>query len=174
MKRFLLIFGVFYIFSCSDQKEINSTSNAADQKEINSTSTAAEQLDFDKIEYSFHDKSVSPDYQRNFKWVITKDSIQFIVDSYNKILQDTIIKTPPNKWEQCKADFFSCGIKNKKQESETSLTGGTGVSIRTFLGTKETFSGFVYEKSYGDMIGDIDKLLLTIQLGIDSNFYQIR
>jgi hypothetical protein len=162
MKRFLLVFGVFYIFSCSDQKEINSTSNEA------------EQLDFDKIEYRFHDASVSSDYQRNFKWVITKDSIQFIVDSYNKILQDTIIKTPPNKWEQCKADFFTRGIKNKKPESETSLTGGTGVSIRTFLGTKETFSGYVYEKSYGDMIGDIDQFLLTIQRGIDSNFYQIR
>ena len=162
MKRFLLVFGVFYIFSCSDQKEINSTSNEA------------EQLDFDKIEYHFHDKSVSPDYQRNFRWVITKDSIQFIVDSYNRILQDTIIKTPPNKWEQCKTDFFTRGIKNKKPESETSLTGGTGVSIRTFLGTKETFSGYVYEKSYGDMIGDIDQFLLTIQRGIDSNFYQIR
>lgn len=162
MKRFLLVFGVFYIFSCSDQKEINSTSNEA------------EQLDFDKIEYHFHDKSVSPDYQRNFRWVITKDSIQFIVDSYNKILQDTIIKTPPNKWEQCKSDFFTCGLKNKKQKNESFPEGGTGVSIQTFLGSKETFSGYVYEKSYGDMIGDIDQFLLTIQRGIDSNFYQIR
>ena len=162
MKRFLLVFGVFYIFSCSDQKEINSTSNKA------------EQLDFDKIEYRFHDASVSPDYQRNFSWIITKDSIQFVVDSYNKILQDTSIKTPPNKWGHCKADFFTCGIKNKKPESETSLTGGTGVSIQTFLGSKETFSGYVYEKSYGDMKGDIDQFLLTIQRGIDSNFYQIR
>jgi hypothetical protein len=102
MKRFLLVFGVFYIFSCSDQKEINSTTNKS------------EQLDFDKIEYHFHDKSVSPDYQRNFRWVITKDSIHFIVDSYNKILQDTSIKTPPNKWEQCKSDFFTCGLKKKK------------------------------------------------------------
>lgn len=70
--------------------------------------------------------------------------------------------------------FFTRGIKNKKPESETSLTGGTGVSIRTFLGSKETFSGYVYEKSYGDMKGDIDQFLLTIQRGIDSNFYQIR
>lgn len=130
---------------------------------------------FDKLEYHFQDASVPPEYHRSYSWIITEGKVQYILDSYGTILKDTTIEISELKWEQCKTAFLNCGIKNhKNSNSNQGCTGGTGISIRTWLNGKENFSGTNYYcggKTEGNLTGDTEKFLLNIQLGIDPDIF---
>jgi hypothetical protein len=98
------------------------------------------------------------------------------LESYGTILKDTTIEISDLKWEQCKTAFLNCGIKNQ-QESDNNLgcTGGTAISIITWLNGKETFSGTSYScggKKTGNLIGDTDNFLLNIEMGIDPSIFK--
>lgn len=141
-----------------------------EQKEINSIPK-----NIDKIEYRFRDASVPPEYHRSYSWIITETSIRYISDSYGTILKDTMQQISLEKWEQCKTAFLTCGIKNvKKKEIEQGCTGGTSVSIQTWLNETENFSGTIYRcggSTEGNLAGDTEKFLNTIKEGIDPSFY---
>lgn len=130
----------------------------------------------DKIEYHFQDASVSPEYHRSYTWIVNPNSVQYILDSYGTILKDTTIAISALKWEQCKTAFLNCEIRNKKTvKSNLGCTGGTGVTIHTWLNGKENFSGSKYNcggKTEGNLAGDTDKFLLYIQMGIDPAIFE--
>jgi murein DD-endopeptidase MepM/ murein hydrolase activator NlpD len=129
----------------------------------------------DKIEYRFNDASVPPEYHRSYSWIVTESKVQYILDSYGSILKDTTIEISELKWEQCKNAFLNCGIKNhKNSNSNQGCTGGTSVTIKTWLNGKENFSGTNYYcggKTEGNLTGDTEKFLLNIQLGIDPDIF---
>ena len=139
-------------------------------KEINSIPK-----NIDKIEYRFRDASVPPEYHRSYSWIITETSIRYISDSYGTILKDTMQQISLEKWEQCKTAFLTCGIKNKKVvEQEKGCTGGTSISIRTWLKEKENFSGYASKcggEIEGNLAGDSEKFLNKIKDGIHPTFY---
>ena len=130
----------------------------------------------DKIEYHFQDASVAPEYHRSYTWIVTPEKIQYLLDSYGTIIKDTTIEISNFKWEQCKTAFLNCGIKNQKPtEAMPGCTGGTGVTIRTWLNGKENFSASKYNcggKTEGNLAGDTDKFLLNIELGIDPDIFR--
>lgn len=130
----------------------------------------------DKIEYRFQDASVPPEYHRSYTWIIKQGKIQYILDSYGTILKDTTIEISDFKWEQCKTAFLKCGIKNQKStESNQGCSGGTRVTIRTWLNGKEIFLGSKYicgGRTEGNLAGDTDKFLLNIEMGIDPEVFR--
>jgi murein DD-endopeptidase MepM/ murein hydrolase activator NlpD len=130
---------------------------------------------FNKIEFHFQDASVPPKYHRSYSWIITDSNIRYVLDSYGTILKDTTQQISLEKWEQCKTAFLNCGIKNKKAEStKKGCTGGTRITIKTWLNEKENFSGFASEcggEIEGNLSGDTDKFLKTIKEGIHPTFY---
>lgn len=130
---------------------------------------------FNKIEYHFQDASVPPEYHRSYSWIITETSIHYISDSYGRILKDTTQQISLEKWEKCKTAFLNCGIKNvKRKEIEKGCTGGTSVSIYTWLDNTENFSGTISKcggENEGNLTGDTDKFLQIIQEGIHPTFY---
>jgi hypothetical protein len=130
---------------------------------------------FNIIEYHFQDASVPPEYHRSYSWIITESSIRYVSNSYGTILKDTTQQISPEKWEQCKTAFLNCGIKNlKKKEIERGCTGGTSVSIHTWLNDTENFSGTIYRcggSKEGNLAGDTEKFLSKIKEGIHPTFY---
>lgn len=130
---------------------------------------------FNKIEYHFQDASVPPEYHRSYSWIITESSIRFVANSYGTILKDTTKQISLEKWELCKTAFFICGIKNQKlTNSEPGCTGGTSVTIKTWMNDKESFSGLSSKcggQIQGNLTGDTEKFLSKIKEGIDPTFY---
>jgi len=144
------------------------------RKPIESESLISKNID--KIEYHFQDASVPPLHHRSYSWIITESHLQFTVNSYGTILKDTTIAISEFKWEQCKTAFLNCGIKNQKPiESNLGCTGGTSITIQTWLNEKENFSGTAANcggKTEGNLHGNIDKFLSLIKEGIDPLVYQ--
>jgi hypothetical protein len=130
---------------------------------------------FDKIEYRFHDSSVPPEYHRSYSWIITPNTISYIADSYGTILQDTTIQITVEKWERCKTAFLKCEIKNHKEtHSNLGCTGGTGISIRTWLNGTENFYGSNYYcggKVEGNLQGNTKKFLEEIKTLLDTDIF---
>ena len=130
---------------------------------------------FNKIEYHFQDASVPPVYHRSYSWIITESTIRYVANSYGTILKDTTQQISLEKWEQCKTAFLNCGIKNKKEsEFNVGCTGGTSITLRTWLNEKENFSGTASKcggEIDGNLTGDTEKFLSKIKEGIDPTFY---
>lgn len=130
---------------------------------------------FNKIEYHFQDASVPPEYHKSYSWIITESSIRYVANSYGTVLKDTTQQISIEKWEQCKTAFLNCGIKNKKEVThEKGCTGGTSITIKTWLNEKENFSGFASKcggEIEGNLTGDTEKFLSKIKEGIDPTFY---
>ena len=130
----------------------------------------------DKIEYHFQDASVPPLHHRSYSWVITETQLRFTTNSYGTILKDTTIAISAIKWEQCKTAFLNCGIKNQKNiETNQGCTGGTSITIQTWLNEKEIFSGTASKcggKTEGNLSGNAEKFLSIIKEGVDPLVYQ--
>ncbi len=130
---------------------------------------------FNKLEYHFQDASVPPEYHRSYSWIITETTIRYVSNSYGTILKDTTQSISLEKWEQCKSAFLNCGIKNKNEVNlEKGCTGGTSITITTWLNEKENFSGFASKcggETEGNLTGDTEKFLTIIKEGINPNFY---
>lgn len=130
----------------------------------------------DQIEYRYQDASVPPEHHRSYTWKIKQGKAQYIVESYGTIIKDTTIEISDLKWEQCKTAFLNCGIKNQQEsDNNQGCTGGTAITIKTWLNGKETFSGTSYScggKKTGNLIGDTDHFLLNIEMGIDPSIFK--
>ena len=130
----------------------------------------------DKIEYHFQDASVPPLHHRSYSWIITETQLRFTANSYGTILKDTTIAISAIKWEQCKTAFLNCGIKNQKNiETNQGCTGGTSITIQTWLNGKENFSGTASKcggKTVGNLSGNTEKFLSVIKEGVDPLVYQ--
>lgn len=144
------------------------------RKPIDSQSAISKNID--KIEYHFQDASVPPLSHRSFSWILTETHLRYTANSYGANLKDTTIAISTIKWEQCKTAFLNCGIKNQKTiESNDGCTGGTGITIQTWLNEKENFSGTAYtcgKTTEGNLSGDFEKFLSIIQEGIEPVVYQ--
>jgi murein DD-endopeptidase MepM/ murein hydrolase activator NlpD len=144
------------------------------RKPIESQSAISKNID--KIEYHFQDASVPPLHHRSYTWIITETDLRFTVNSYGTILKDTTIAISAIKWEQCKTAFLNCGIKNQKNiETNQGCTGGTSITIQTWLNEKENFSGTASKcggKTEGNLSGNAEKFLSIIKEGVDPLVYQ--
>ena len=144
------------------------------RKPIESQSAISKNID--KIEYHFQDASVPPLHHRSYSWIITETQLRFTANSYGTILKDTTIAISTIKWEQCKTAFLNCGIKNQKNiESNDGCTGGTGITIQTWLNEKENFFGTANKcggKTVGNLSGNTEKFLSVIKEGVDPLVYQ--
>lgn len=120
-----------------------------------------------QIVYSYGDASVPPQYHRSYTITATKDEIKIVVDSYGKILADTIYQMSKENFNLLTDKLNETKLKNtKKTEDKEGCTGGTSRYIKVFSGEKVVLDGYAYfcgAKVYGDLDGDIDSFAQKIK-----------
>ena len=86
MKKLVLALSIFTLglYSCGEKKEENKKDNVEGCEKCVTIDT-----NFDEIEFHFSDSSVPPEYHRSYNILVSKDSIELIVTSY----QDTLAKS---------------------------------------------------------------------------------
>jgi hypothetical protein len=129
----------------------------------------------DKIVFEYHDASVPPDDHRSYMIALNPDKLIYVVDSYGEIIKKDSINIEPNKWNEVRAAFASCGIKNvEERKNSEGCTGGSGNSIHLYINNEKIFSGYQYRCSTffdGDLDGDLNCFLMTIKQDIDPVFF---
>ena len=128
----------------------------------------------DKIEYSFHDSSLPPDYHRSYTIVVTPQTASISVTSYGTKLLNETYKVETEKFKSVVGSLRGLGIKQQKAKDVNPCSGGTAESLRLYAGTAKLFDGFQdnCEKRRGTMIvknGNIpDVLNAAFPKSIDS------
>lgn len=130
----------------------------------------------DEIIFEYHDASVPPDDHRSYMITLNPDKLIYVVDSYGEIIKRDSINIEPNKWNEVRAAFASCGIKNvEERKNSEGCTGGSGNSIHVYFNNEKIFSGYQYRCSTffdGDLDGDLNCFLMTIKQDIASDFFR--
>lgn len=120
-----------------------------------------------KIVYHYGDSSVAPQYHRSYEITATPDELHIIVDSYGKILKDTVFVNTPKNFKILTDKIKDAGLKNKKNtEEEKGCTGGTTKSIEIYSEDNLKMSGLNYfcgGESFGDLKGDINAFAQEIK-----------
>ena len=129
----------------------------------------------DKIVFEYHDASVPPDDHRSYMITLNPDKLIYVVDSYGEIIKKDSINIEPNKWNEVRAAFESCSIRNvEKRKNLEGCTGGSGNSIHLYINNEKIFGGYQYRCSTffdGDLDGDLNCFLMTIKQDIDPVFF---
>ena len=66
----------------------------------------------DEIVFEYHDASVPPDDHRSYVITLNPDKLIYVVDSYGELIKRDSINIEPNKWNEVRAAFASCDIRN--------------------------------------------------------------
>lgn len=120
-----------------------------------------EKIDFDRLEYCFHDSSVPPEYHRSYTISISNEKVTKVVDSYGEIISTEEKKSNQKKFNEIKKLFFSSKIKNCSKKEKKVCTGGTGKSIFCYQEGEKVFSGTLYScggDEYGSLCGNMEKI----------------
>ena len=129
----------------------------------------------DEIVFEYHDASVPPDDHRSYVITLNPDKLIYVVDSYGELIKRDSINIEPNKWNEVRAAFASCDIRNvEKRKNSEGCTGGSGNSIYLYANDEKIFGGYQYRCSTffdGDLDGDLDCFLQTIKSQIDPAFF---
>ena len=129
----------------------------------------------DEIVFEYHDASVPPDDHRSYMITLNPDKLIYVVDSYGEIIKKDSINIEPNKWNEVRAAFESCSIRNvEKRKNSEGCTGGSGNSIHLYINNEKIFGGYQYRCSTffdGDLDGDLNCFLMTIKQDIDPVFF---
>ena len=129
----------------------------------------------DEIVFEYHDASVPPDDHRSYVITLNPDKLIYVVDSYGEIIKRDSINIEPNKWNEVRAAFRSCDIRNvEKRKNSEGCTGGSGNSIYLYANDEKIFGGYQYRCSTffdGDLDGDLNCFLKTIKSQIDPAFF---
>ena len=132
------------------------------------------QQEIDQIEYQFKDASVPPAYQRNFSWIVRKDSLWFTVDSYGMMLKDTFTRINKIKWSTCVDAFKACQIKMLPHSNKIKpCTGGSGIIISAKTKENRVFYGRYFLCEEISMTGDFSCFLESIKEGLSPSFYSL-
>ena len=130
--------------------------------------------DITRIVYRFQDSSVPPEFHRSYTITVNPKSLEFVVDSYGKIIKDTTVSINDAKWSNAKKAFGAHNIRLKNETDSKGCTGGKTRSLTLDSGDKEIFKGHSYDcggKTYGNMSGDLDAFLNDLKSGIDPNVF---
>ena len=131
-------------------------------------------LEIDQIEYHFKDASVPPAYQRNFSWIVRKDTLWFTVDSYGMMLKDTFTRINKIKWSTCVDAFKACQIRMLPHSKKIKpCTGGSGIIISAKTRENRVFYGRYFLCEEISMAGDFSCFLETIKEGLSPGFYSL-
>lgn len=122
-----------------------------------------EKPEFDSIWYKFHDSSVPPEYHRSYTIVLSKGSIEKLVDSYGDTISYQSNKVDPGVIQGIHKVFEKANIeKCQNPTDDEGCSGGTAVSIRCFRGKHCTFEGIRYlcgGEQTGDLCGNTNEIL---------------
>lgn len=120
-----------------------------------------------KIEYSFKDASVPPQYHRSYKITITGDRLHLIVDSYGDILVDRITNIPEQIIDDLVKYIKQYRIEERYHKSVMStITGTTSKSLILYSGKDIILKGVVHQikgRYEGSLSGDIDSFTQKIE-----------
>lgn len=131
-------------------------------------------LEIDQMEYHFKDASVPPAYQRNFSWIVRKDTLRFTLDSYGTVLKDTSMRINKIKWSACVDAFKACQIRMLPHSKKINpCTGGSGIIISAKTKENRVFYGRYFLCEEISMAGDFSCFLETIKEGLSPGFYSL-
>jgi len=119
-------------------------------------------IEFDRLEYCFHDSSVPPKYHRSYTISVSSKEISKLIDSYGDTVSFEKREISPEEFKSIQKTFVSAKIKNcKKKRKGDGCTGGTGISIHCYLGAETVFTGHNYTcagEEVGDLCGETNKI----------------
>lgn len=113
---------------------------------------------FDKIVFEFKDSSVAPDYQRNYKIVLTKTSAEIVLKSY-KVLDHENIRITAEQFNKIVKIVNDANLKNRPNLDDDGCAGGTTDTFDFSKNGKSILTGNVYHcagNEYGNLIGETD------------------
>jgi hypothetical protein len=115
-----------------------------------------------KLEYHFGDASVPPEYHRSFTFLVSRDTLHVVADSYGEVLFDTTLSISGDVLARCSRIIRESTIEICNEEEAEPCTGGTSESLKLYAGGELFFNGHVYHcggSRYGTMSGDTAMLV---------------
>lgn len=96
----------------------------------------------DRIEYSFSDSSVPPEFHRSFSLIVTPDSAAISIYSYGDVLLKDTYDVSPEKFSKAVSELRSLGIRKVRRGHASPCSGGTSETLRLYAGSKVLFDGY--------------------------------
>ena len=163
----IIVIFLFIIYSCTDQ----------------SSKIKGKQVDIVKNEkeghfnFSFGDRSVSPEYHRSYEINIELDSITVIINSYSDTLFIKKIKSPDEVFDKLSSFVDRNKIRSNEKDfnkEDNECTGSISIRISSFVNKKRinlfmtSCNSDIETNKYGDISGILNDIKREFVPAFDS------
>ena len=149
-------------------------------------SNELEAENLNRVEYTFNDSSVPPEYHRSYVVSVTREEIHVVIDSYGDTLVDRAFDSSEEIFKEIVTAIQEAGIQSCEKKEED-CDGGTSEYLACFDNEGgRVISGRVSScggRQSGKLCGDVDRVASTIVQAIpdfqslmeeaDDTYYQL-
>ena len=145
---------LLFNYSCANQP----TKTKKEQEEV----VVEKKIKEEYFNFSFGDRSVSPEYHRSYELNFEIDSMSILIDSYSDTLLFKKLKSPVNLFDKLNSFIVNNKIRSNEKEFNDDLnscTGAFSIGISSYINDSEikllmtSCNSDIDSNKYGDISG---------------------